>query len=85
MADPADNRTHASSDPGIARLLEGRHHDPFAVLGRHPLGDGRVLVRVFAPEEAADGFAEYIIGMPGEHAVLVLSVDAWTSWDYAQG
>jgi len=49
MADPADNRTHASSDPGIARLLEGRHHDPFAVLGRHPLGDGRVLVRVFAP------------------------------------
>ncbi len=32
-----------------ARLLEGRLHDPFRVLGRHPLGDGVVVVRAFLP------------------------------------
>ena len=32
-----------------ARLLEGRLDDPFRVLGRHPLGDGGVVVRAFLP------------------------------------
>jgi 1,4-alpha-glucan branching enzyme len=41
LADPA----HAE----IASLLAGRLHDPFRVLGRHPLPDGRVVVRVFLP------------------------------------
>lgn len=48
-------------------------------------GLARRLSHRYLPAEAADGFAEYIIGMPGEHAVLVLSVDAWTAWDYSQG
>lgn len=36
-------------DQGMARLLAARHHDPFEVLGRHPLGRSQVLVRVFSP------------------------------------
>ncbi|MCK6371386.1 MAG: 1,4-alpha-glucan branching protein GlgB, partial [Gammaproteobacteria bacterium] len=35
--------------PGVQRLIAGRHHDPFEVLGCHPLADGEVLVRVFRP------------------------------------
>ncbi|MFC7185271.1 1,4-alpha-glucan branching enzyme, partial [Kitasatospora paranensis] len=31
-----------------ARLLSGRHHDPHAVLGAHPVGDG-TAVRVLRP------------------------------------
>jgi len=38
-----------ASDSGVERLLAGRHHDPFEVLGRHPLPDGGVLVRVLRP------------------------------------
>ena len=41
--------TDISASPDLARLLEARHHDPFAFLGRHPTGDGRVLWRVFLP------------------------------------
>ena len=41
-------------DPGaVERLVEGRHHDPFSVLGPHPVVvDGRpaVAVRAFLPE-----------------------------------
>jgi len=37
----------AHSD-SIQRVLEARHHDPFAVLGLHPDGDQQVL-RVFSP------------------------------------
>ncbi len=33
----------------IAALAEGRHGDPFAVLGPHPLPDGRTVVRAFLP------------------------------------
>ncbi|SMX33890.1 1,4-alpha-glucan branching protein GlgB [Maliponia aquimaris] len=40
----------ASLDHWTARqLAEGRHGDPFAVLGQHTLPDGRVCVRVFYP------------------------------------
>jgi len=38
----------AFSVPGIERILQARHHDPFSVLGRHPDGDGEV-VRAFLP------------------------------------
>ncbi len=38
-----------SVSPDLARLLEARHHDPFAFLGRHPTGAGRVVWRVFLP------------------------------------
>ncbi len=38
--------------PSLQRIVEGRHHDPFNVLGRHPAGSD-VLVRVFRPAVAA--------------------------------
>ncbi|MGK0673286.1 MAG: 1,4-alpha-glucan branching protein GlgB [Halothiobacillaceae bacterium] len=37
-------------DPSIARLLDGRHHDPFSLLGRHPLGEGWSCVRALLPQ-----------------------------------
>jgi 1,4-alpha-glucan branching enzyme len=37
----------------VQRLFSGRLHDPFALLGRHPLRDGRVVVRIFRPACAA--------------------------------
>ncbi|MFP3983314.1 MAG: 1,4-alpha-glucan branching protein GlgB [Desulfurivibrionaceae bacterium] len=33
----------------IRKIAEARHHDPFAVLGRHPDGNGGVAVRVNIP------------------------------------
>lgn len=36
----------ASAD--IQRILEARHHDPFGVLGRHPV-EGGVVIRVYLP------------------------------------
>ena len=33
----------------LGRLVAARHHDPFAMLGRHPLADGRIVVRVLSP------------------------------------
>jgi 1,4-alpha-glucan branching enzyme len=45
---PADNRV----DPSLQRLLDGRHHDPFELLGRHPLGPEEILVRAFLPHTA---------------------------------
>ncbi len=38
----------ATLDPDLLRLVEGRHHDPFEVLGRHPEGDG-VRFRALLP------------------------------------
>jgi len=46
-AEPADP---ALVDDELQRLLQGRHHDPFAVLGRHPAGRDRVVVRAFVPD-----------------------------------
>ena len=44
-----DNETVASQlSPEFERILDARHHDPFAVLGKHPHGDGEVI-RVFIP------------------------------------
>ncbi len=34
--------------PEVQRVLDARHHDPFAVLGRHPL-DGQTVVRALLP------------------------------------
>ncbi|HTE65980.1 MAG TPA: alpha-amylase family glycosyl hydrolase, partial [Candidatus Binatia bacterium] len=43
--------THQLAPPveETERLLRGEHHDPHAILGVHPLGDGRVI-RAFHPE-----------------------------------
>jgi len=40
-------------DQSIVRLLEGRHHDPFSLLGRHPLGEGWSCVRALLPQAAS--------------------------------
>jgi 1,4-alpha-glucan branching enzyme len=45
----AGARRHPSTDSGVERLIAARHHDPFAVLGRHPLPGGDVMVRVLRP------------------------------------
>ncbi len=37
----------------LARIAEARHHDPFAVLGRHPEGEGRVRVLAYLPGAVA--------------------------------
>ncbi len=52
----------------IKRLQEGRHHDPFEVLGVHPAGKGFKVVRVFIPQaEQAElvGVAEDPQAEPG--------------------
>jgi 1,4-alpha-glucan branching enzyme len=51
---PADR----SADPAMQRLLDGRHHDPFELLGRHSLGPEEVVVRVFLPHTANISLAE---------------------------
>lgn len=40
-----DSARHAS---GVQMIIDARHHDPFAVLGQHPDGEG-VVVRAFLP------------------------------------
>jgi 1,4-alpha-glucan branching enzyme len=53
-AEPGKAAVPAWQHPGIHRLLAGRHHDPFEVLGRHPLGIGEnVVVRALVPHAAA--------------------------------
>ena len=34
----------------LERLLNGAHHDPHAILGAHPTGDGRTVIRTLRPE-----------------------------------
>jgi 1,4-alpha-glucan branching enzyme len=34
----------------LQRIVESRHHDPFSVLGRHPDGNGNVVVRANIPD-----------------------------------
>jgi len=46
---PADRTYRPAPDPGIELLLAARHHDPFAVLGRHALPGGGSVVRIFRP------------------------------------
>ncbi|MCU0307740.1 MAG: TIGR03618 family F420-dependent PPOX class oxidoreductase [Thermoleophilia bacterium] len=43
----------------------------------------RLAVAYMGPEAGA-GMGEGIIGMPGEHVTLVLSLDEWEAWDYSQ-
>jgi 1,4-alpha-glucan branching enzyme len=33
----------------LQKILEARHYDPFAVLGKHPLSENQTLIRVFMP------------------------------------
>ncbi|HCB13319.1 MAG TPA: 1,4-alpha-glucan branching enzyme, partial [Gammaproteobacteria bacterium] len=40
--------TSPKLNPELQRIIEARHHDPFAVLGRHPQ-DKKVVVRAHLP------------------------------------
>ncbi|PKL46154.1 MAG: 1,4-alpha-glucan branching enzyme [Candidatus Riflebacteria bacterium HGW-Riflebacteria-2] len=44
-------------DSELIRISEARHHDPFALLGRHPVGDS-TLVRAFLPNVTDVSVAE---------------------------
>ena len=48
--------------PDLQQLVQGRHRDPFGILGRH-VRDGKALVRVYLPHAEAVTIAE------GEHAM----------------
>jgi len=37
-------------DPELQRIVEARHHDPFAVLGRHPAADKKDIIRAMLPQ-----------------------------------
>jgi len=37
------------AEPDVARVLQARHHDPFGVLGRHPLSGGDCVIRALLP------------------------------------
>jgi len=54
-------------DVELQRIAGGRHHDPFAVLGRHVQGD-RVLVRAYIPyaEDVAIAEGEIVLGRVGD-------------------
>ncbi|MEJ2686429.1 MAG: 1,4-alpha-glucan branching protein GlgB [Gammaproteobacteria bacterium] len=39
---------HANIEPELQRIIQARHHDPFAVLGRHRIGD-RLRLRAYVP------------------------------------
>jgi 1,4-alpha-glucan branching enzyme len=54
---PHAGHTGHVADASLQSLLEGRHHDPFDLLGRHPLGPGQVVVRAHLPHTASAGIA----------------------------
>jgi 1,4-alpha-glucan branching enzyme len=37
----------------LDRLVGGGHHDPHSILGRHPTGDGRTVIRTLRPDAEA--------------------------------
>ena len=41
--------TSPKLQPELQRIVEARHHDPFAVLGRHPQDKRMVTVRAHLP------------------------------------
>jgi 1,4-alpha-glucan branching enzyme len=67
-------------DKAEARAVcEGRHGDPFAVLGPHPRGDGAIWVRVFAPHAVA------VTVVAGPHAWPLQRRDAEGLHDLFEG
>ncbi len=42
----------------LQRILDATHHDPFAVLGRHPISKTQTIVRVFLPKASAAHIVE---------------------------
>lgn len=60
MRPPTRQNTTPATIIGTAlqRLLEGRHHDPFELLGRHSAGSDEVVVRALLPHTAAVSIAD---------------------------
>ena len=48
----AQTETHSRLSADEKLILEARHHDPFAVLGRHPEAGGQAVLRVLQPRAA---------------------------------
>ncbi|MCW2494248.1 1,4-alpha-glucan branching protein GlgB [Jatrophihabitans sp.] len=42
--------TVTASTAELDRLVEGTHHDPHSLLGAHPTGDGRTVIRTLRPD-----------------------------------
>jgi 1,4-alpha-glucan branching enzyme len=55
--------THSQLNTDLQRIIEARHHDPFAVLGKHPIDSQRVVVRAFMPEAVEVTLAEGNLAM----------------------
>jgi 1,4-alpha-glucan branching enzyme len=63
----------AKLSPELQQIVDARHPDPFALLGRHPEGDG-VLVRVFLPHAEEVSLAE------GGHSLSRIEGTALFEW-----
>jgi 1,4-alpha-glucan branching enzyme len=53
---------HSELNDDLIRIIEARHHDPFAALGRHPKGRG-IVVRAFIPHAMEVSIAEHGLAM----------------------
>jgi 1,4-alpha-glucan branching enzyme len=51
--------TISISDTELERLVGGAHHDPHGILGAHPTGDGRTVIRTLRPDATS---VELVIG-----------------------
>ncbi len=60
-------------EPEFQKIADARHHDPFALLGRHVV-DGEATVRVFLPRAAAVTIAE------GDHVMTRLEGSDFFVW-----
>ena len=57
MPNTATQNVASPMDDELQRIVDARHHDPFAVLGCHPLGD-KIRVRVYIPHATQVSLAE---------------------------
>ena len=62
--------------PDLQQLVQGRHRDPFGILGRH-VTDGQALVRTYLPHAESVTIAE------GNHAIQRLPGTGIFEWQGA--
>jgi 1,4-alpha-glucan branching enzyme len=70
-------QTDSEQDPGLQRLFEARHHDPFEILGRHPLDDDQEIVRVLLPRARE-------VRLEGQHPMRRFQDSALFIWQGAK-
>jgi 1,4-alpha-glucan branching enzyme len=67
------------SSAELERLVGGVHHNPHAILGAHPTGDGRTIVRTLRPDAAAvelvQGKSRAPLGLVHDSGVWEVIVD----------